>query len=129
MPRHKDYLSPFEWELMNIIWDMDEPPTVKRVMEIGYPNGEKAYTTVQTIMNILVDKGFLRKDKFGPINIYNPVREREEAVRKETSIFMNKVFNGSFQKMASFMLGSGNITGEELDYLKELIHQKENEEG
>ncbi|KPK96273.1 hypothetical protein AMJ80_00915 [bacterium SM23_31] len=129
MARHKDYLSPFEWELMNIIWDMKETPTVKHVLKIGYPNGEKAYTTVQTIMNILVDKGFLRKEKFGPINIYKPLRKREEAVKKETSIFVDKVFDGSFQKMASFMFGSRDLTDEEIVHVKKLIRQKEKERG
>jgi len=104
---------------------MEGPPTVKRVIEVAYPNGEKAYTTVQTIMNILVDKGFLRKDKFGPINIYLPVKKREEAVKKETEIFIDKVFNGSFQKMASFMINSRKLTQKELDHIKDLIHQKE----
>jgi len=129
MPRHKGYLSPFEWELMNIIWDMKETPTVKRVLKIGYPNGEKAYTTVQTIMNILVNKGFLQKEKFGPINIYRPLRKREEAVKKETNIFVDKVFDGSFQKMASFMFGSLNLTDKELAHVKKLIRQKEKERG
>ncbi len=128
MPRPKGYLSPRQWELMSIIWDMEGPVTVKRVMEIGFPDGEKAYTTVQTVMNILVDNGFLSKEKLGPINIYSPLIQREEATTEETAAFMEKVFNGSFQKMANFMLGRDSLTDEELRHLKDLIRQREDEE-
>ncbi len=129
MPRHKNYLSPFEWEVMSAVWELPEPITVKHVIEKSYPNGEKAYTTVQTIMNILVEKGFLAKDKFGPVNIYKPLKKRSEAVTKETNIFINKVFDGSFQNMASFMIGSRKLSKTEIEYLKQLIEKQENKGG
>ncbi|MCP4726030.1 MAG: BlaI/MecI/CopY family transcriptional regulator [bacterium] len=129
MPRKKEYLSPSEWELMNVIWDLGGKPTVKNVVDTAYPGGEKAYTTVHTIMDILVDKGFLKKEKFGPINLYPPLRKRTEAVRKETDIFINKVFGGSFQKMANFMLETRKLSEDEYEYLKSLIENKEKNSG
>ena len=128
MPKHKQFLSAFEWEVMNTIWDLGGKPTVKNVLDYLYPNGEKAYTTVQTIMNILVDKGFLEKEKFGPINLYKPLKRRKNVIKKETKIFMNKVFDGSFQKMAHFMINDRNLTEEEIAYLKNLIESKEKEQ-
>lgn len=128
MPRHKDFLSPFEWEIMNVIWDLGGSPTVKNVMDVEYPNGEKAYTTVLTIMSNLVEKGFLKKEKFGPINIYKPLKKREEAVSKEATIFMEKVFGGSFKEMAHFMLGSSELSDAEFAELKKLIQHRENKQ-
>ena len=129
MARKKEYLSPSEWEIMNVIWDLGGKPTVKNVVDTAYPDGEKAYTTVHTIMDILIDKGFLKKEKFGPINLYPPLRKRTEAVRKETDIFINKVFGGSFQKMANFMLETRKLSEEEYEYLKNLIENKEKKSG
>ena len=129
MARHKEYLSPFEWEIINAIWEIGGKPTVKNVHEKLYPDGEKAYNTVQTIMNILVDRGFLRKEKFGPVNLYIPLIKRKEAVMKETDIFIDKIFNGSFQKMASFMVDSRNLSESDIAYLKDLIRKKEKEQG
>jgi len=128
MPRHKDFLSPFEWEIMNVIWDLGGSPTVKNVMDVAYPNGEKAYTTVLTIMSNLVEKGFLNKEKFGPINIYKPLKKREEAVSKEANIFMEKVFGGSFKEMAHFMLGNSELSDAEFAELKNLIQHRENKQ-
>ena len=39
------------------------PATVRNVLERAYPNGEKAYTTVQTVMNTLQKKKLLRRKK------------------------------------------------------------------
>ena len=128
MARQKDYLSPFEWEIMNVIWDLGGSPTAKNVMDVSYPDGEKAYTTLLTIMSSLVDKGFLKKDKFGPINIYKPLKKREEAVSKEANIFVHKVFGGSFKEMAHFMLDSGKLSDAEFAELKKLIQQREYEQ-
>ena len=128
MGLHKEFLSPFEWEILNVIWDKKDKVTVKEVWEFLYPEKEKAYTTVQTIMNILVDKGFLKKEKLGPVNLYSTITKREDAVGKETGIFLEKVFNGSFQKMANFMAGYGKLSSEDLEELKNIIRRKEKDD-
>lgn len=128
MGLHKDYLSPFEWEVLNVIWDKKNKVTVKEIWEILYPKREKAYTTVQTIMNILVEKGFLKKEKLGPVNLYSVIAKRKDAVNKETGIFLNKVFNGSFQKMVNFMAGHGKLSKNDLKELKKMIEEKEKDD-
>lgn len=124
MARKKEFLTHFEWEIMTVIWDLGGQVTVKNVMDAKYPDGEKAYTSVQTVMEILVDKGFLKKDKFGPINVYKPAKKRNDAVLKETKIFINKVFGGSFQKMANFLIEDSGLSEREYEYLKKIIEKK-----
>ena len=57
----KKRLSEAEWEVMDGVWHLDRQVTVRDVVDYLYPNGEKAYTTVQTIMNILFEKGVLNR--------------------------------------------------------------------
>lgn len=52
----KRRLTEVEWELMDGVWRFDRQSAVRDVVNHLYPNGEKAYTTVQTIMNILAEK-------------------------------------------------------------------------
>lgn len=129
MGKHKDYLSPFEWEILNVIWDKTDKVTVKEIWGNLYPNKEKAYTTVQTIMNILVEKGFLKKERLGPVNLYSPVTKRRDAVKQETGIFLEKVFNGSFHKMVNFMAGQGRLSRDDIEELKKIIEEKEKDAG
>ena len=55
----KNKLTPVEWEIMEAIWDLSGSPSVREVLESKFKNGEKAYTTIQTIMNNLVAKSHL----------------------------------------------------------------------
>lgn len=127
MIKTKKRLSPLEWEVMNTIWALRKNPSVREVLEKAYPGGEKAYTTVQTVMNNLEVKGFLEKDKIGLVNFYKPLRKRNELLKKETANFVDKIFGGSFQRLASYLIDSGTLSVEEIADLKRVISEKEKE--
>lgn len=129
MFRNKKKLSALEWEIMEIIWAQGKDVTVREVLETAYPEGEKAYTTVQTVMNNLVDKGFLKKAKTGLVNFYTPAALREKTLEKEVRSFMNRSFGGSLNALVSFMLDSDALSAEEIRKLKQLIDAREKAEG
>ncbi len=122
-------LSPAESELMDCIWKMPKRITVREVHNRLFPNGEKAYTTVQTMMNILVDKSFLRKQKIGMVNFYSARVSREQAMKNETRSLVASIFRGSFGALATHLVKSGELTSAELDEIKQLIEQQEKNEG
>jgi BlaI family penicillinase repressor len=120
-------LSPLEWEVMNGIWDLGGKPSVRDVASYLYPNGEKAYTTVQTVMNNLVEKGYLKREKIGLVNFYKPTRKRETMIEKATETFVERVFGGSFQALANYLVRSDSFTKEEINELKKILEQKAKE--
>lgn len=124
MPIRKKKLSGLEWEIMEIVWQQEKPVSVREVLEIAYPNGEKAYTTVQTVMNHLVDKGFAKKEKIGLVNFYTPTNPREEMLEGEVSRFVDRTFGGSINALVSFMLDTKSLSADEVASLKALIDQK-----
>ena len=125
--KRKKRLAEAEWEVMDGVWQMDRTVTVREVHERLYPNGEKAYTTVQTIMNILVEKGVLAKQKIGPVNVYTSQVSREDAARDETQSLVSRMFEGSFGALAAYLVDSGELSRAELDELKALIDAKDRE--
>lgn len=124
MPIRKKKLSGLEWEIMEIVWQQEKPVSVREVLEIAYPNGEKAYTTVQTVMNHLVEKGFARKEKIGLVNFYAPTKPREETLEGEVTRFVNRTFGGSVNALVSFMLDTKSLSADEVASLKALIDEK-----
>ena len=122
-------LAVAESEIMEGVWQFDGSATVREVHSRLYPNGEKAYTTVQTMMNILVEKGFLRKEKIGLVNFYTPAVSRLEAAETETQSLVSRLFQGSFGALANYLVDSGELSREELDALKALIDAREQEKG
>ena len=124
----KKRLAEAEWEVMDGVWQLDRTVTVREVHDRLYPNGEKAYTTVQTIMNILVGKGILAKQKIGPVNVYTPIVSREDAARDETQSLVLRMFEGSFGALATYLIDSGELSREDLNELKALIDAKDREQ-
>ena len=119
------HLSPLEWEIMDVIWDQNRQISVREVLEIKYPEGEKAYTTVQTVMNKLEKKGYLTIKKMGLVNFYLPAHKRTNALQSETTRFVKRVYNGSFLSLANYLINSESLSHDEIENLKKLIEEKE----
>ena len=124
MATRKHELSAAEWELMAVIWDAGAPMTVRDVMDAAYPNDEKAYTTVQTLMNILVDKGVLRREKVGPVNVYTAAVRREKVLDASMSTVADRMFRGSFGAMASFLV-SRKLSDDDVAALRRMLDEQE----
>ncbi len=120
-------LTSVEWEIMEIIWELSKEVTAREVVKKAYPNGEKAYTTVQTIMNNLHKKGLLQRQKIGMVNFYSPTATRKSMEKSEFSFFLSKVFDGSIQTFTNFLINSEKLELEDIKLLKALLDKKEKE--
>ncbi|MFZ5517844.1 MAG: BlaI/MecI/CopY family transcriptional regulator [Candidatus Zhuqueibacterota bacterium] len=118
-------LTPAEWEIMEAIWSLKGSPSVREVLDHAFPGGEKAYTTVQTIMNILEKKGLLKRKKQGLVNFYKPTKTRDQLVNSELSQFISRMFSGSAPALANFLINSKDLTLKEIGMIKELLDKKE----
>jgi len=127
MARKGTKLTPAEWEIMEAVWELGGSPSVRDVLDHAYPKGEKAYTTVQTVMNTLVRKGALRRKKLGLVNFYTPVRPRAEVVRAEMKSLLGRVFSGDIPAVASSLLELDSLGLEEIDEIKRLLEKRERE--
>lgn len=123
MAAPKQELSAAEWEIMQVVWNGSKPLAVRDVLDQAYPNAEKAYTTVQTLMNILVDKGFLKRKKVGMVNFYSAAVSRDKVLRKSLSALASRMFQGSFGAMASFLVSSAPLSPNEIQALKKLLDE------
>ncbi len=118
-------LAEAEWEIMEGIWNHGGQVTVREIQDLLYPKAEKAYTTTQTIMNILVTKGFLKRKKIGMVNFYTPKVSRDLAAQHEARTLASRIFNGSMGALATYLVASGELSLAELQKLKDLIATKE----
>jgi BlaI family transcriptional regulator, penicillinase repressor len=124
MTKLKLDLSHAEWEIMETVWGTGGAVTVRQVLDAAYPNAEKAYTTVQTFMNILVEKGVLKRKKSGGVNLYTAAITREKIRRRAVSTVARHMFSGSFGALASYLVNSDELTPEEIAALKALLNEK-----
>ncbi len=123
----KAQLTPVEWEIMEAVWSLGGAPSVREVLDRAYPDGTKAYTTVQTVLGTLVKKGLLRPRKVGLVNFYEPLREREDLVDAEMRSLARRVFGGSVPALASSLMELDDLDLDEITRLKKLLAKKERE--
>lgn len=122
--KNKVVLSDLEWQIMQILWERGVM-SIKEVWQTLFPDGSKAYTTIQTYMDRMTQKRLLKKQKIGMVNFYHAQLNKSSLVKQATENLVSKAFNGSFFSLAAFLVESPNLTGEELEKIKELIKSKE----
>lgn len=76
MPQFGD----LEAAIMDEVWSSEKPMKVRQVLEALAPHRPLAYTTVQTVMDVLHRKGWLERVKDGRANLYAPTASREDYV-------------------------------------------------
>ena len=87
-------LSGAEKEIMDAVWRADKPVCVKDVFALIGDSGRK-YTTAATFMTRLEKKGFLRCEKRGNQNYYEPIISRESYLKRQTDDFVREVYDDS----------------------------------
>jgi predicted transcriptional regulator len=76
MPRFGD----LEAAIMDEVWAADRPVRVREVADALNRQRRLAYTTVQTVMDVLYRKGWLAREKDGRVNLYAAAATREDYV-------------------------------------------------
>lgn len=116
-------ISESEWVVMKVIWN--EPP--KTLQEILHELKQTAWstTTVQTYLARLVKKGALTTKRQRKRYLYYPAISEDECRLAESRSFLSRVYDGSLSQMVKGFVKSGDLSGEELRALKQLIAEQE----
>lgn len=103
-------------DLLKVMWQLGEAK-VRDIHESLCPNGECAFTTIQTLVRIMCKKGFVKKRSEGRTDFYTPIYTVENA----TSRFLDKVFDGAIDKFVLSMLSAENVSAKEMKELEKMI--------
>lgn len=123
MPKAPKSLTPLEALIMDAIWDL-APVTVRQIQEHFQATRPMAYNTVLTMMRILRDKGFLKSERQGRIDVYQPLFSREQIGRRSVGEVLDLFFAGSARSLVSQLLDSEKISREELAQLRREIDRR-----
>ena len=122
MPKLKHPLTPLELEIMNVLWETG-PANVQTVQQkLGRP---LAYTTVQTMLNVLHRKGHANRTLKQKAFFYRPSTSRSDVVKQTMHDVVDKLFEGSATNLVMSLVQTNQISLEELDKLRDLIDEKE----
>ena len=123
MPRLKPRLTPLELQIMKVLWEIG-PSSVQAVQE-KLPGAPLAYTTVQTMLNILQRKGKVARKLQGKAYQYRAVLSRERALRDAVGDVLDRMFGGSVEALLMSLVKSKQLDAKKLDRVQQLIEQYE----
>ena len=98
-------LTPLELRIMQALWEVG-PASVKVVRQTLRPNSVLAYTSVQTVLNILKRKGKVKRTLQGRAYVYHAVVSRERASAAMLQDIIHRMFGGSAEKLVMALIES-----------------------
>ena len=131
MPRNKitsRALTPLELEIMSVLW-VTGPANVQAV-QAGLGSRELAYTTVQTMLNVLHRKGRVKRELRDRAYVYRPVLSRQKAVRQAVGDVLDRFFGGSADSLVLSLVETRRLTPAKLAEIQKLLeHLTEEKHG
>jgi len=125
--KQSDGLTPLELEVMEALWRV-APANVQAVRAALADKRELAYTTVQTMLNILERKGKVDHVREGRAHVYRPTLSRAKAASQAASELVEKMFGGSPQRLVMHLVEDSQITAEQLAEIQKLLDEEQQEE-
>jgi predicted transcriptional regulator len=93
-------LTPHELEIMKVVWPLGKA-TVRDVYEALRTRRDIAYTTVQTMMNLLEGKGHLVKSPGPKAQVYAPTKPQAQVELGMVRDFVTRMFDGLHARSSS----------------------------
>jgi len=115
-------LTKAEEQLMQHLWTLSKA-YLKDIVE-AYEEPKPAYTTISTVVNVLVKKGFIGFDLHGKAKHYYPLINKAAYTKQSMKGFMSSFFDNSIRKFASFFATQKELSVEELKEIRSLIDQE-----
>ena len=115
-------LTKAEEQLMHYLWTL-EKAYLKDIVE-QYPAPAPAYTTISTVVNVLVKKGFIGFNTHGKSREYFALISKEKYTRQSMNGLMSSFFDNSAKKFASFFTSQKDLSVEELQEIRKLIDEQ-----
>jgi len=119
-------LTKAEWDIIEVVWE-HEPCAAPTVQEELAARKKWTYSTVKTLMDRMVAKGFLTTERIRNLILYRSAISQRDAQRGELMRTVKRAFGGAFTPMMQFMLESNTLSRRELEDLEEMIRRKRRE--
>jgi len=115
-----------ELEILRVLWDKGNA-SVREVHEILSAHKEAGYTTTLKLMQIMFEKGLVKRNDSSKVHIYQPNISKEKTQQQLLGKMINTLFSGSSSQLVMQALGNSKPSREELDQIQELLDNLKNQ--
>ena len=113
-----------EVSILRVLWQRG-PCTVREVWEQVSPAQRTGYTTVLKTMQIMSDKGLLKRDETARSHVYHAAHTQEQTQRQVVGHLLDRVFSGSAPQLVMQALAAKKASPAELAEIRKLLDEME----
>jgi len=117
-----EQLTPLELRIMQVLWETGPAP-VQVVQERLAGERPLAYNTVQTMLNVLLRKGKVRRELRARAYHYEPAVSRLQAAELAVGDLVDRMFGGSAESLVMSLVETRHLTPETLARLSALLEE------
>lgn len=123
MPRPlSEHPTPVEAEILKVVWEKG-PVSVRDVHDVVGAARDSAYSSVATIMRIMVKKGYLKiSDKRRPVRFVAEI-ERDVTARAMVKDLVDRLFGGSVSELLRHALPAKKRSKQSVAELRDLLNE------
>ena len=111
-----------ELEILTVLWSIG-PATVRDVYNVISRRRTAQYSTILKFMQIMAEKGLLRRDEKQRAHVYQPTRPREWTQRQLAGDLLTRAFDGSAKALLMGALSARKATQQELADIRKLLDE------
>src|SRR4030095_1032170 len=123
--RKPERLTPLELEIMHVLWETG-PANVQTVQQ-GLKR-DLAYTTVQTMLNILHRKGKVKRALKERAYFYRPAVSHKQIVSQTVADMVERLFGGSAESLVMSLVETKHLTAERLARLNKMVSEEKSDD-
>ena len=113
-----------ELAILRVLWSRG-PSTVRAVHEALGGDARTRYTTTLKQLQVMAEKWLVSRNESRRSHVYTAIAQETETEESLVSGFIDRVFQGSVQKIVLHALSSGKVPDEEVAQIKRLLRQWE----
>lgn len=107
--------TPGELEILKIVWDEGASSSRDVLDQLNRDGKGRAYTSVASLMNVMVEKNLLKRKQQGRAFVYSAAVARQKTLSQILGDLVGRAFEGSASQLVAHLLESGKLSTEELD--------------
>ena len=113
-----------ELAILRVLWRLG-PSTVRQVQEILNQERETGYTTVLKLMQIMTEKGLVKRDETDRSHVYQARLKEEQTQRQLVDDLLERAFGGSARQLVMQALSGKRTSAKELAQIRKLLDELE----
>jgi BlaI family penicillinase repressor len=115
-----------ELEILRVLWERG-PSTVREVHAALGAQRRAGYTTVLKLLQIMTEKGIVRRDESDRAHVYEARAPREDTQRQLVGDLLERAFSGSASALVMRALSSKKTSPEELARIRKILDEMEDD--